>query len=204
MLENKNLIKFIDQQFSKNDSAIIHEKISIYKDMLVDENRRINLISKTTIDDIENRHFLDSIQLISLIANKSHSLLDIGTGAGLPGILLAIAGCKNVYLVEKQTKKCDFLKKVNKKLDLDLNILNLRIENIVEKKFDYVVSRAFAKLNQIISVTKNITHKKTKFILLKGKTYLDEIKTINKKNFHISYIDSITSSESKIVELSYK
>ena len=204
MLENKNLIKFIDQQFSKNDSAIIQEKISIYKDMLVDENRRINLISKTTIDDIENRHFLDSIQLISLIANKSHSLLDIGTGAGLPGILLAIGGCKSVYLGEKQAKKCDFLNRVNKNLDLDMHILNLRIEDIVDKQFDYVVSRAFAKLNQIISITNNLTHKKSKYILLKGKTFLDEIKSVNKKRFNINYIDSITSSDSKIIELSYK
>ena len=204
MLENKNLIKFIDQQFSKNDSAIIQEKISIYKDMLVDENKRINLISKTTIDDIENRHFLDSIQLISLITNKSHSLLDIGTGAGLPGILLAIGGCKSVYLGEKQAKKCDFLNRVNKNLDLDMHILNLRIEDIVDKQFDYVVSRAFAKLNQIISVTKNLTHKKSKYILLKGKTFLDEIKSVNKKRFNINYIDSITSSDSKIIELSYK
>jgi 16S rRNA (guanine527-N7)-methyltransferase len=204
MLENKNLIKFIDQKFSKNESAIIQEKICTYKNMLVDENNRINLISKTTIEDIENRHFLDSIQLISSIANRSYSILDIGTGAGLPGILLAIGGCKSVYLAEKQSKKCDFLNRVNESLDLNMRILNLRIEDIVDKKFDYVVSRAFAKLNQIVSLTKNITHKKSKFILLKGKTYLDEIKSINKKGFNINYIDSITSPDSKIVEISYK
>ena len=161
-------------------------------------------VGKTTLIDIENRHFLDSIQLMPLISNKSYPLVDIGTGAGLPGILLAIGGCKSVYLVEKQTKKCDFLNKVNKKLDLSLNVLNLRVEDIVDKKFDYVVSRAFAKLHQIVSVTKNITHKKSKFILLKGKTFLDEIRSINQKKFDINYIDSITSSESKIIELSYK
>ena len=130
MLENKNLTKFINQQFSKSQSAVIIEKISLYKEMLLDENERINLISKTTADDIEDRHFLDSIQLITLIGDKAHSLVDIGTGAGLPGILLAIGGCKSVYLVEKQTKKCDFLNRVNNKLGLDMNILNLRIEDI--------------------------------------------------------------------------
>ena len=107
MLENKNLTKFINQQFSKSQSAVIIEKISLYKEMLLDENERINLISKTTADDIEDRHFLDSIQLITLISDKAHSLVDVGTGAGLPGILLAIGGCKSVYLVEKQSKKCD-------------------------------------------------------------------------------------------------
>ena len=92
MLENKNLIKYIDRHFSKNESTLIQEKISIYKDMLVDENNRINLISKTTIDDIENRHLLDSIQLISLFNDKSKSLVDIGSGAGLPGIFLRPEG----------------------------------------------------------------------------------------------------------------
>jgi 16S rRNA (guanine(527)-N(7))-methyltransferase RsmG len=204
MLVNKNLIKYIDRHFSKNESTLIQEKISIYKDMLVDENNRINLISKTTIDDIENRHLLDSIQLISLFNDKSKSLVDIGTGAGLPGILLAIGGCKRVYLAEKQSKKCDFLHRVNKNLDLNMHILNLRIEDLIDKQFDYVVSRAFAKLNQIVLVTKNITHKKSKYILLKGRTFLDEIKSVNKKRFNINYIDSITSPDSKIIELSYK
>ena len=199
MLENKNLTKFINQQFSKSQSAVIIEKISLYKEMLLDENERINLISKTTADDIEDRHFLDSIQLITLIGDKAHSLVDIGTGAGLPGILLAIGGCKSVYLVEKQTKKCDFLNRVNNKLGLDMNILNLRIEDIDDRQFDYVVSRAFAKLNKIISITKNITHKKSKYILLKGKTFLDEIKSVNKKRFNINYIDSMTSPDSKII-----
>ena len=204
MLESKYLKNYIDSHYDRNESNIILEKIGIYKNMLLDENLRINLISKTTLEDIENRHFLDSVQLMPLIANKSHSLLDIGTGAGLPGILLSIAGCKNVYLVEKQSKKCDFLEKVNKKLSLNLNIINSRVEDLVGKKFDYVVSRAFAKLNQIILVTKNVTHKKSKFILLKGKTFLDEIQAVNKKKFNINYINSITSAESKIIELSYK
>jgi len=204
MLESKNLIEFINQYYPKNESVMVLEKINIYKDMLIYENESINLISKTTINDIENRHFLDSIQLISLISNKSYSLVDIGTGAGLPGILLAIGGCKNVYLVEKQAKKCDFLNRVNKKLELNMHVLNLRIQDINDKQFDYVVSRAFAKLNQIILITKNITHKKSKYILLKGKTFLDEIKSINKKKFNIKYIDSITSPDSKIIKLSYK
>ena len=204
MLENKSLIKFINQEFSKSQGAVIIEKINIYKEMLLEENERINLISKTTAGDIEDRHFLDSIQLIALIDDKTHSIVDIGTGAGLPGILLAIAGCKSVYLVEKQAKKCDFLNRVNNKLGLDMHILNLRMEDIGDKQFDYVVSRAFAKLNKIISITKNITHKNSKYILLKGKTFLDEIKSVNKKRFNINYIDSITSPDSKIIELSYK
>ena len=204
MLENKSLIKFINQEFSKSQGAIIIEKINIYKEMLLEENERINLISKTTTGDIEDRHFLDSIQLIALIDDKTHSIVDIGTGAGLPGILLAIAGCKSVYLVEKQAKKCDFLNRVNNKLGLDMHILNLRMEDIGDKQFDYVVSRAFAKLNKIISITKKITHKNSKYILLKGKTFLDEIKSVNKKRFNINYIDSITSPDSKIIELSYK
>ena len=204
MLDNNSFEKFIIDITPIEKRARTLEKINTYKEMLIDENSRINLVSKTTLDDIDNRHFLDSAQLMPLIINKNKTLLDVGTGAGLPGIILAIAGCKKVNLVEKQSKKCDFLKRVNSQLELEMNIFNSRVEDIVEEKFDYIVSRAFAKIDKIITATKNISHKNTKFILLKGKTYLDETKLINKKKFNIKYFDSLTSTESKIIELSYK
>jgi 16S rRNA (guanine(527)-N(7))-methyltransferase RsmG len=204
MLDNNSFEKFIIDITPIEKRARTLEKINTYKEMLIDENSRINLVSKTTLDDIDNRHFLDSAQLMPLIINKNKTLLDVGTGAGLPGIILAIAGCKKVNLVEKQSKKCDFLKRVNSQLELEMNIFNSRVEDIVEEKFDYIVSRAFAKIDKIIIATKNISHKNTKFILLKGKTYLDETKLISKKKFNIKYFDSLTSAESKIIELSYK
>ena len=204
MLDNNSFEKFIIDITPFEKKARILEKINMYKEMLIDENSRINLVSKSTLDDIDNRHFLDSAQLMPLIMNKNKTLLDVGTGAGLPGIILAIAGCKKVNLVEKQSKKCDFLKRVNSQLELEMNIFNSRVEDIVDEKFDYIVSRAFAKIDKIITATKNISHKNTKFILLKGKTYLDETKLINKKKFNIKYFDSLTSTESKIIELSYK
>ena len=204
MLDNNSFEKFIIDITPIEKKARILEKINTYKEMLIDENSRINLVSKTTIDDIDNRHFLDSAQLMPLIMNKNKTLLDVGTGAGLPGIILAIAGCKKVNLVEKQGKKCDFLKRVNSQLELEMNIFNSRVEDIVGEKFDYIVSRAFAKIDKIITATKNISNKNTKFILLKGKTYLEETKLISKKKFNIKYFDSLTSVESKIIELSYK
>jgi|TARA_B110000259_G_C13828079_1_gene327480 16S rRNA (guanine527-N7)-methyltransferase len=204
MLYNRNLEEFIINISPSNESKVILEKIMTYKEMLIDENKRINLISKTTLDDINNRHFLDSVQLMPIINSKNQSLLDVGSGAGLPGIMLAIAGCKNVNLVEKQGKKCEFLKKVNDKLELNMNILNSRVEEIKGKNFNFIVARAFAKIDKILFLTKNISHKNTKYIFLKGKTFLEEIKLINITKFNIKYFDSITSSESKIIELSYK
>ena len=204
MLDKNILEKFIIDITPIEKRSMILEKINTFKEMLIEENSRINLVSKTTLDDIDNRHFLDSAQLMPLIKNKNLSLLDVGTGAGLPGIILAIAGCKKVNLVEKQSKKCDFLKRVNDQLELKMNIINKRVEDIVGEKFDYIVSRAFARIDKIITATKNISHKNTKFILLKGKTYLDETKLISKKKFNVIYFDSLTSAESKIIELSYK
>ena len=204
MLDKNSLEKFIIDITPIEKRSMILEKINTFKEMLIEENSRINLVSKTTLDDIDNRHFLDSVQLMPLIKNKNLSLLDVGTGAGLPGIILAIAGCKKVNLVEKQSKKCDFLKRVNGQLELKMNIINKRVEDIVGEKFDYIVSRAFARIDKIITATKNISHKNTKFILLKGTTYLDETKLISKKKFNVIYFDSLTSAESKIIELSYK
>ena len=204
MLDNKSLENFIFNISSSEEGRVILEKIQIYKEMLIDENSRINLISKKTIEDINNRHLLDSVQLMPIINSKQMSLLDVGTGAGLPGIMLAIAGCKNVNLVEKQGKKCEFLKKVNNKLELEMNILNSRVEDIAGQNFNVIIARAFAKIDKIILLTKKISNKNTKYILLKGKTFLDEIQLINISKFNIKYFDSITSAESKIIELSYK
>ena len=84
MLDNNSFEKFIIDITPIEKKTRILEKINTYKEMLIDENSRINLVSKTTLADIDNRHFLDSAQLMPLIMNKNKTLLDVGTGAGLP------------------------------------------------------------------------------------------------------------------------
>ena len=132
-------------------------------------------MGKSTLVDPWSKHILDSLQLISFIKNKSHSILDMGTGAGLPGVVLSIVGYKNISLVDSNEKKIKFLKRTKDYLGLDLNIILGRLEKIHNLKFDIITSRALAKLNILFGYSQNFMKKNTVLIFLKGKTVNEEI-----------------------------
>ena len=106
MLDDK-LVKFCDENFSNN--IYILKKLNEYKKILINENDKMNLIGRSTLENFDQRHLLDCIQIIKYLPNKEKSHLDIGTGAGLPGVILSITGFKNLHLVEKSPKKSTFL-----------------------------------------------------------------------------------------------
>ena len=198
-LLDEKLVKFCNDNFDNH--KLILDKLNEYKNMLIKENEVMNLIGKSTIADLDHRHFLDCIQIIKYLPHREKILMDVGTGAGLPGILLAIIGFKNVHLVEKSPKKSAFLENCKLRLGLDYKIHNKSIADISSIKIDYITARAFASVEKIISLTKEIIHKHTKFILLKGKSYLSELEVINKEKYFWDAHQSITSEESKIITL---
>ena len=146
-----------------------------YIDSIIKYNFHTNLVGKSTLADPWSKHILDSLQLISFIKNKSHSILDMGTGAGLPGAVLSIVGYKNISLVDSNGKKIKFLKRIKDDLGLDLNIITGRLEKIHNLKFDIITSRALAKLNILFGYSQNFMKKNTVLIFLKGKTVNEEI-----------------------------
>ena len=194
---NDKLVKFCDDNF--DDGKLILTKLSEYKKILLKENETMNLIGKSTIIDLDERHFLDCIQIVKYLRRHEKSVMDIGTGAGLPGIILSIIGFKNLHLVEKSPKKSLFLENCKLRLDLNYRIHNKSITEISDLNVDFITARAFASIEKIISMTKNIINKKSKFILLKGRSYLAELKTINPEKYFLETHPSITSSESKII-----
>ena len=164
----------------------------------------MNLIGKSTIDDLDERHLLDCIQIVKYLPHREKSLMDIGTGAGLPGIILSIIGFKNLHLVEKSPKKSLFLENCKLRLGLNYHVHNKSITEISDINVDCITARAFASIEKIIFMTKNIINKKTRFILLKGRSYLIELKTINPQKYIWETHSSITSSESKIIIMAAK
>ena len=135
---------------------------------------------------------------------REKSVIDIGTGAGLPGIILSIIGFKNLHLVEKSPKKSSFLENCKLRLGLNYVVHNKSISDISNLNVDYITARAFASIEKIISMTKKIINKKTKFILHKGKSYLTELETINTQKYFWETHPSITSRESKIIIMGAK
>ena len=194
---NERLIKFCEDNFK--DTKMILEKLYEYKKILISENQRMNLIGRSTIDDFDERHFMDCIQIKKYLPDSKKTVIDVGTGAGLPGIILSIIGFHNLHLVEKSPKKSVFLENCKSRLNLNYHVHNKSIADVSNLSIDYITARAFAPIEKIISLTKKLINKKTKFILLKGKTYLSELQNINAKKYVWEAHSSITSDQSKII-----
>ena len=175
-----------------------------YVRMIKKSQESLNLIGRSTISNIWERHIIDSIQILKHLPKekKNSFLLDVGTGAGLPGIVLAIMGRHDVILCEKSPKKSNFLKKVQKELSLNYIVHNRRIEDIIIKNVSIIVSRAYASISKLILSNFHLISKETILVIHKGKKYMEEIKDA-KKNFFFSYkkFKSITSNESVILKI---
>ena len=199
---NEKLVKFCEDNF--HDGKSILSKLYEYKKILIKENEFMNLIGKSTIDDLDQRHLLDCIQIFKYLPNQDKSLMDIGTGAGLPGIIMSIIGFKNLHLVEKSLKKSFFLENCKLRLGLNYIVHNKSITDISNINVDCITARAFASIEKILSMTKKIINKQTKFILLKGRSYLTELEIIDPKKYSWEMHPSITSNESKIIIMGTK
>ena len=178
--------------------------LDIYVNQLLRFNKQYNLISKSTESIVWDRHILDSAQTIKFIKPaKNLKICDLGTGAGLPGLIIAIYGYKigfHVKLYEKSSVKCIFLNNLINKLKID----NVVVENInvydIRIKADYVVTRAFKKLGEVLTISREIVSTSHKLILLKGKGAEEEIKKVNfLNNYKFEVKKSITDPESKIL-----
>ena len=138
-------------------------------------NKHTNLVGDSTLEDPWKRHILDCLQILPTLNNYNSSILDMGTGAGLPGLLLSIMGCKNVTLVDSNNKKIKFLEKIKKEMNLKVKIVLDRVENEENEKYDIITSRALANLSKLFTYSHNFLKKNTVLIFLKGKTVNDEI-----------------------------
>ena len=197
-----NLENFCNENF--NEPKNVFKMLMEYKKILLNENHKMNLIGKSTIDDFDQRHIIDCIQIIKHMPDKKKQVMDIGTGAGLPGVLLSILGYQNLHLVEKSPKKSAFLETCKAHLGLNYKIHTKPIAEISGVNIDYITARAFAPIEKIITATKKIIHTKTIYILLKGKSYLSELNLINPQKYSWQNYPSITSEESKIIVLGIK
>ena len=179
-----------------------------YEDLLIKANKTLNLVGNSTIKDIWTRHFLDSVQVIDFIDKNDNSLVDLGSGAGFPGLVLAITLKDRkiplkVKLIEKSPKKVKFLKNVIDELHLNVEVIN---KNILEdsKKLleDVFVVRAFKPLKIILQLIHNKAENWKKIFIFLGKTGRSELLQAS-KSWDIKYKQrmSITSSDSIVIEI---
>ena len=191
------------RSLNPNVSRETIEKLALYRELIINENR--NLISKGDKNLIWIRHFHDSLRIIGLISGNNMNIIDIGSGAGFPGIPIALTmnqSKNNIYLCESKKKKSQFLVKCCEKLDLhNVKVIHNRAENIKGIKFDYILSRAVAQLNRLFSISCNIKKEKTIFLFHKGIHIDKEISEATKYwNFKYHLYDNEIENGSFIFE----
>lgn len=185
----------------RNVPREILDALKKYQSLTLKWNKTINLVSCNTEREFWVRHILDSLQLMKYINNQNIHLIDVGSGGGFPGIVLSIAGIKNVTLVESDVRKSIFLLQASKISTNKVNVVNQRIENI-KLDCDILTSRACAQLEKIFVYTQHI-NVRNKYLLFKGEQYQKEIEIAKKRwSFCHSMYDSEISDNSKILEIS--
>ena len=179
-----------------------------YEDLLIKANRGFNLIGKSTINQIWKRHFLDSYQAIDFIDKNDSSLVDLGSGAGFPGLVLALASQDRkiplkIKLIEKSSKKAKFLKEIINELHLNVDVLH---KNILKPQIklmeDVFVARAFQPLKIIFQLIHKKAENWKKIIIFLGKTGHDELLQAS-KDWDIGYKQrvSVTNRDSILIEV---
>ena len=164
------------------------EKLAEFKEMILAEDQ--NLISKNDREFIWIRHFYDSLRLAQFITGSKNDIIDIGSGAGLPGIPISILfNSKNkVFLCENRSKRVLFLNKCIANLDLkNTKVIPTKAEKIINKKFDIILARAVSQLNHLLSISYNICKKNTTLLLHKG-VHIDKELVQATKCWNFTYI----------------
>ena len=183
------------------------DRLEVYAGLLEKWNSTINLVSKNTINQMWKRHFLDSAQLWPHIPSETKTLVDIGSGAGFAGLVLAIIGMEKspnmkFTLIESDSRKCAFMRNVSREINLDVQIITKRIEEVTDIKADVITARALATVSQLLEYSKNILKDTGVCLFLKGNACCDELK-IAKESwvFLSSQSESITHATGCVLRL---
>ena len=182
--------------------------LNIYEELLIKANKSMNLIGNSTINHIWTRHFLDSFQVIDFIDKNDNILVDLGSGAGFPGIVIALASMDRkiplkIKLIEKSPKKVKFLRNIVSELNLNVEVFN---QDVLKEKIiftnDVFVARAFKPLNIILELIHKKAKNWKKFFIFLGKSGKEEILRAS-KIWDIEYKQriSVTNNDSAVLEI---
>ena len=177
-------------------------KIERYVLEMFEFNKHTNIVGRSTLENVWERHIADSLQLSLFISQKKFKVFDLGTGGGLPGIPLSVLGYDNVFMIDSVGKKIDFVRGVIKLLSLSAKTQKKRIEQLNIGKADLIVSRALAPLNKLLSYSLLHSNKNTTSLFLKGRNVYNEI-DMAKENYNFNYkvFKSVSSEEGCVLRI---
>lgn len=185
-----------------NVSRETREKLEIYVDLLTKWQARINLISSKTLPEIWHRHILDSAQLVLHLPRKPSVILDMGSGAGLPGVILAIVTDHQLHLAESDSRKVSFMRTALRETGTQAVLHEMRIEQLPVIKPDIITARALAPLNQLMALCNAQHHEKLEYLFLKGRDAKQELTALAScPKLEADCLPSLTDKEASIIHI---
>ncbi len=185
-----------------NVSRETGDRLAIYAALLEKWQARINLISSRTLPDIWFRHIFDCAQLVRLLPAAPQKIMDIGTGAGLPGIILAILTDHEIHLVESDARKVSFLYTALRETGSRAIIHEGRIEHLPPQNPDIVTARALAPLDRLMRLASGQHHKQLTYLFLKGREAKQELTLWpTSPTLEADLIPSLSDNEAAIIRL---
>ncbi|ABD53118.1 16S rRNA (guanine(527)-N(7))-methyltransferase RsmG [Jannaschia sp. CCS1] len=181
------------------------DRLELYHTLLTRWQKTINLIAPSTIDSVWVRHIMDSAQLFDLASKPAHRWLDLGSGGGFPGLVVAAMAkdvCPNltVTLVESDIRKCGFLREAARQMDLSVKILSRRIGDVPAQTADVISARALSSLSNLIGHARPHMTPKTCLLFPKGMSYVAELETLpDDWQVNAEVIESVTDSDAVIL-----
>jgi 16S rRNA (guanine527-N7)-methyltransferase len=157
-------------------------RLEAYAALLIQWSARINLIGRDTVVDLWRRHILDSAQLQPFVPKRARSIIDLGTGAGLPGLVLAILGVPGVELVEADSRKSAFLREAMRITEVAVVLRPCRIEAMPPHRVDVVTARACAPLGRLLGLAEPFLAPDSECLFLKGERVEEEL-TLARKDW---------------------
>ena len=180
------------------------ERLEQFSALVLKWTNKINLIAAPSVVDIWNRHIVDSAQVYGLAPNDWKTWADLGSGGGFPGIVIAILDQtrRPVTLVESDQRKALFLQTARRELDLNVTVLNKRIEDVAESGFDVVTARALAPLGVLLGYAQPLLSAGGIVLFPKGRRFEDELTAAKVDwDFEVDQLPSITSDDSRILRI---
>jgi 16S rRNA (guanine527-N7)-methyltransferase len=193
------VIERLEQVAGRNVSRETFEKLEAYAALLKEENRRQNLISGSTLDHLWDRHILDSAQLVRFEPHSGVSWADIGSGAGLPGIVISCLVDGDVALIEPRRLRAEFLHKLCESLRLGATVFHGKAER-AGGKYDVITARAVAPLAELLKISAHLSTRNTVWALPKGRRAERELAEARQSWQGVFHVEqSVTDPESLIV-----
>jgi 16S rRNA (guanine527-N7)-methyltransferase len=198
-MDESEVRQLLTNQFGVSRGTL--DRLSAFVELLKAENERHNLVSRTSLDDVWSRHILDSAQLAPL-ALSADTWLDLGTGAGFPGLVVAAIHSAEVTMVESRPLRVEFLTRAAELLGLPAStrILSTKVERLPDAAYDVISARAFAPLDRLLALAERFAAPETRWVLPKGRNAQAELDTIRatwQGTFHVE--QSLTDAEAGII-----